>query len=92
VWVVFSIVIQVLLDSARLSPFVMWTARISAPWAAVAVSGGFFALAFHRGFRWLVYLGGLGIGASTVLTGIGLLAGRPKRAPSGWAGPDESTK
>ena len=35
----------------------MWLARISAPAAAVAVSGGFFGVAFFPGLRWLLYFG-----------------------------------
>ncbi len=77
VWVILSLVIQVLLDPARLSPPLEWTARISAPVAAVAVSGGFFGLAFFPGFRWLLYAGGMGLVASVLLTGIGLLRSRP---------------
>lgn len=72
-WVLFSLVIQVLVDGARLSAPWAWTARISAPVAAVAVSGGFFGLAFFPAFRWLLYLGGLCLVVSVVLTGVGLL-------------------
>ena len=49
VWVVLSLVMQVLIDSTKLSTPMMWLARISAPVAAVAVSGGFFGLAFIPG-------------------------------------------
>lgn len=57
VWLLLSLVIQVLLDSARLSAALRWLARIRAPLSAVAVSGGFFGLAFVPAFRWLLYLG-----------------------------------
>lgn len=77
VWVILSLVIQVLLDSARLPAGVKWTARISAPAAAVAVSGGFFGLAFLPGFRWLLYLGAAGMVTAVLLTGIGLVR-RPR--------------
>lgn len=73
VWVLFSLVIQVLVDGTQLSSGLAWTARISAPVAAVAVSGGFFGLAFFPAFRWLLYLGGLCLVVSVVLTGVGLL-------------------
>jgi hypothetical protein len=52
-----------------------WLARISAPVAAVAVSGGFFGLAFFPGFQWLLYFGGLSLVVALVLTGVGLLRG-----------------
>jgi len=73
VWVILSLIIQVLIDSARLSKSAMWMARISAPMAAVAVSGGFFGLAFVPGFRWLLYFGALCLLVALTITGIGLL-------------------
>ena len=79
VWVVLSLVMQVLIDSTRLSTSMMWLARISAPVAAVAVSGGFFGLAFIPEFRWLLYFGALSLFVALVLTGVGLL--RNLRAP-----------
>lgn len=39
----------------------------------MAVSGGFFGLAFVPAFRWLLYLGGLSPVVSVLLTGVGLL-------------------
>jgi hypothetical protein len=71
--VLLSLVIQVPGDGTRLSPSLAWTARLSAPVAAVAVSGGFFGLAFIPAFRWLLYLGGLSPVVSVLLTGVGLL-------------------
>lgn len=79
VWVLLALVMQVLIDSARLSTSMMWLARISAPVAAVAVSGGFFGIAFFPAFRWLLYFGGLSLFVALVLTGVGLL--RNLRAP-----------
>lgn len=79
-WVILSLVIQVLLDSANLSSRLIWLARISAPVAAVAISGGFFGLAFFPGFRWLLYVGGLCLFIAVVLTGAGLL--RNLRSPT----------
>jgi hypothetical protein len=73
VWVILSLVIQVLLDSAKLSSTLRWFARVAAPLAAVAVSAGFFGLAFIPAFRWLLYLGGLGLLATVIVTGVGLL-------------------
>jgi len=73
VWVILSLILQVLIDSARLSKSAMWIARISAPAAAVAVSGGFFGLAFIPGFRWLLYFGAVLLLVAVITTGIGLL-------------------
>jgi hypothetical protein len=73
VWVILSLVMQVLIDSTRLSTSMMWLARISAPVAAVTVSGGFFGVAFFPEFRWLLYFGGLSLFVALVLTGVGLL-------------------
>lgn len=82
VWVILSLVIQVLLDSARLSAGLTWLARITAPVAAVAVSGGFFGLAFFPAFRWLLYLGALCLVVSVVVTGVGLLRNLRAAAPT----------
>lgn len=73
VWVILSLVMQILIDSTRLSTPMMWLARISAPVAAVTVSGGFFGVAFFPEFRWLLYFGGLSLFVALVLTGVGLL-------------------
>ena len=73
VWVVLSLVIQVLLDSAALSPKLKWLARVAAPLAAVAISGGFFGLAYSSHFTWLLYFGAGCLVVVALLTGIGLL-------------------
>jgi hypothetical protein len=79
VWVLLSLVMQVLIDSMRLSTLMMWLARLSAPVATVTVSGGFFGVAFFPQFRWLLYFGGLSLFVAVLLTGVGLL--RNLRAP-----------
>jgi|SRR5215831_110651 len=73
VWLLLSLVIQVMLDSAVLSRQLKWVARIAAPVAAVAVSGGFFGLAYSSHFRWLLYFGGACLVVVVLSTGIGLL-------------------
>ncbi|HZP23444.1 MAG TPA: hypothetical protein VFB04_08355 [Terriglobales bacterium] len=73
VWLVFSLLIQLLLDSARLTSPLQWVARIAAPVAAVAISAGFFGVAFLPGFRWLLYFGAGCLFVATILSGIGLL-------------------
>ena len=73
VWVVLSLVIQVLLDSAVLSLKLKWLARVAAPLAAVAMSGGFFGLAYNSNFKWLLYFGAACLVVVVLLTGAGLL-------------------
>jgi hypothetical protein len=73
VWVVLSLVIQVLLDSATLSLKLKWLARVAAPLAAVALSGGFFGLAYNSNFKWLLYFGAACLVVVVLLTGAGLL-------------------
>jgi hypothetical protein len=77
VWVIFALVLQVLLDSARLPATLTWLARISAPVAAVAIAGGFFGLAFQPTFRWVLYVGAASLVVAVVLAGIGLVR-RPR--------------
>ena len=79
VWVILSLVLQVLLDSAVLSRGVKWVARVCAPAAAAAISGGFFGVAFVPGFRWLMYFGAASLAVSVVLTGVGLLRSKDPR-------------
>lgn len=73
VWLLFSLVLQVLLDSASLPSRVTWAARLTAPVAAIAVSGGFFGVAFSPAFRWLLYAGAACLAFSAVATGVGLI-------------------
>jgi hypothetical protein len=79
VWVILSLVMQLLIDGARLPGSMMWSARLGAPIGAVAVSGGFFGLAYFPAFQWLLYFGGLSLFIALVLTGAGLL--RNLKAP-----------
>lgn len=73
VWVILSLVVQVLLDAATLRPATKWLARLAAPIAAVAISGGFFGLAFLPAFQFLVYAGALSLAVSVLVTGVGLI-------------------
>jgi hypothetical protein len=75
VWTLLSLVLQILLDSAHLSVRLTWVARISAPAAAVALSAGFFGLAFSAAFSPLLYLGIALMLVALVTTAIGLLRG-----------------
>ena len=77
VWVILSLVIQVLLDAARLPRGLMWVARLSPPGGAAALSSGLLGLAFVPAARWLVYLGAASMALGLVLTAIGLWRNRP---------------
>ena len=50
-----------------------WLARLAAPVGTLALSGGFFGLAFRTEFRFLLYFGALAMFCALVLTGVGLL-------------------
>jgi len=73
VLVIFSLVIQLLLDNAQLSSELVWALRIAAPLAAICVSGGFFGVAFIPGFKLLLYTGATLVSLVTLVTGIGLV-------------------
>jgi hypothetical protein len=73
VWTILSLLLQILLDSARLSAGAKWLARICAPLAAVLLSAGFFGVAVAASFRWLLYLGMLSMLAALLLTVLGLI-------------------
>ena len=73
VWVILSLVIQMLLDGATLGPGLKRLARISAPVAAVGISAGFFGVAFMPAFQSLLYLGALLMAFAVLATGVGLI-------------------
>jgi hypothetical protein len=73
VWTMLSLLLQLFLDSTRLTSIMRWVARIGAPVAAVTISIGFFGMAFSPVFRWFVYLGALAMLVALVITAIGLL-------------------
>jgi hypothetical protein len=73
VWTILSLLLQIFLDSARLSASAKWLARICAPLAAVLLSAGFFAVAVAVGLRWLIYLGVVSMLIALLLTALGLI-------------------
>jgi hypothetical protein len=73
VLVLLSLVLQVLLDHARLSVPMTWSARVAAPVAAILVSGGFFGLAYVPALRIVLYAGAALVAYATLTVGIGLL-------------------
>jgi len=73
VWTILSLLLQIFLDSARLSAPAKWLARICAPLAAVFLSAGFFGVSISASFRWLIYLGVLSMLTALLLTALGLM-------------------
>ena len=73
VLVLLSLVLQVLLDHARLSSRMTWSARVAAPLAAILVSGGFFGVAYVPALRLVLYSGAALVAYATLTVGIGLL-------------------
>ena len=73
VWTILSLLLQIFLDSARLSVAAKWLARICAPLAAVFLSAGLFGVSVSLSFRWLIYLGVLSMLSALLLTVLGLV-------------------
>jgi len=73
VWTILSLLLQIFLDSARLSAAAKWLARICGPLAAVLLSAGFFGVSVSVGFRWLIYLGVISMLVALLLTALGLI-------------------
>jgi hypothetical protein len=78
VWTILSLLLQIFLDSARLSTPAKWIARICAPLAAVFLAAGFFGVSMSASFRWLIYLGVLSMLSALVLTALGLVRDLPR--------------
>jgi hypothetical protein len=67
----------VLLDLARLSVRMTWSARI----AVILVSGGFFGVAYLPALRFILYAGAALVEYATLAVGIGLLRSLPGVEP-----------
>jgi hypothetical protein len=85
VLVILSLLIQLLLDATRLNEATRWVARVTAPLAALLVSGGFFGVAFHPAFGALLWLGAACLLVTVVITGLGLVR-TPVRIETGKGG------
>jgi len=71
--VILSLVLQILLDFTELPSGARWLARVSAPLAAILLSGGFFGIAFRPALGALLWAGAACLVVSVVVTGIGLV-------------------
>lgn len=78
VWTLLSLLLQIFLDSARLSSRAKWLARISAPLSAVLLAAGLFGVSVSAGFRWLIYLGVLSLLTALLLAALGLFRSLPE--------------
>jgi hypothetical protein len=81
VWTILALLLQIFLDSARLSAAAKWLARICGPVAAVFFSAGLFGVAASASFRWLIYLGMVCMVAALLLTAVGLIQAFRADAP-----------
>lgn len=79
VFVILSLVCQILADSATLPDPLLWVARIGVPLAAILLPAGFFlsmtppTAAEPNGFIALVYAGAASLAAGVLTLGVGLL-------------------
>ena len=79
VFVILSLVCQVLADSATLPPSLLWLARLGVPVAAILLPMGFFlsmtspTATEPNGFISLIYVGAAALAVSVLTLGIGLL-------------------
>jgi hypothetical protein len=87
VWTILALLLQIFLDSARLSASAKWLARISAPLAAVFFSAGLFGVTASVSLRWLIYLGVVCMLAALLLTAVGLIRSLRADAPGSHPAP-----
>ena len=79
VFVILSLLCQLLADSATLPPSLLWVARVGVPLAAILIPAGFFlsmpspSATQPNGLVALIYVGIISLTASVVTLGIGLL-------------------
>lgn len=79
VFVILSLLCQLLADSATLPPSLLWVARVGVPLAAILIPAGFFlsmpspSATQPNGLVALIYVGIISLAASVVTLGVGLL-------------------
>jgi hypothetical protein len=72
-----ALFIQVAVAYAALPRGLVWPVRIGAIAASILVSGGFFATAYVRSLRFVLYIGAALVAAVTLTVGVGLIRSRP---------------
>ena len=79
VFIILSLVCQVLADAALLPPSLLWTARIAVPLAAILIPAGFFfsmlspTAAQPTSAVGLIYAGAVVLATGVLLLGVGLV-------------------
>jgi hypothetical protein len=68
-----ALFLQIALDYVALPNWLVWLVLVGAVAAALLVSGGFFASAYKRSLRGLLYTGAVLVAATTLTFGIGLI-------------------
>lgn len=71
-----ALFIQIAMDYALLPPNLVWPVRIGAIAASILVAGGFFAMAYVKSFRFILYAGAALVAAITLTVGVGLIRSR----------------
>jgi hypothetical protein len=71
-----ALFIQVAVDYAVLPRGLVWPVRIGVIAASILVSGGFFATAYVRSLRFVLYTGAALVAAVTLTVGVGLIRSR----------------
>jgi hypothetical protein len=77
--VILSLVCQFLADAALLPPWLLWTARIAVPLAAILIPTGFFLSMLSptavqpSSVVGLIYVGAVALAAGVLLLGVGLI-------------------
>jgi hypothetical protein len=71
-----ALFIQIAVDYAALPPRLVWLVRIGSIAGAILVSGGFFATAYVRSLRAVLYTGAAVVAAVTLTVGVGLIRSR----------------
>ena len=71
-----AILLQIAVDYAVIPGLLVWPARVGAIAASILVSGGFFAVAYQRSLRIVLYTGAVLVAATTLTMGVGLIRSR----------------
>jgi hypothetical protein len=71
-----AMLLQIAIDYAVIPTSLVWPVRVAAIAASILVSGGFFAVAYARSLRVVLYTGAVLVAATTLTVGVGLIRSR----------------
>jgi hypothetical protein len=71
-----AMLLQIAIDYAAIPSSLVWPVRVAAIAASILVSGGFFAVAYVRYLRFVLYTGAVLVAATTLTVGVGLIRSR----------------